>query len=667
MNDYDIKISILALFLFLFLFSSSLCHVGVHISKGKPQFIRNKNKNYTSSKGITHQCIHDKLLAKEKQISNGVFTQLKARAYFSPEIEQRIAHEKRTKSKKRSIENTRSTFLPIRINYRTDYLYEANEGPSQRSCFSVGQKFKQGDPVADSPTCQSSSDIDCWGICTTNMVITSEIVTEFETKIVPQIQQTFNQLYSTRPLAGILNIPSYLTSCGADGGVPIPSNFTTIDPNDSDLTIFVTMRPISEGVLGWGIACLTEPEYGRPVLAQVNLNPVIYNNPLNVKLGILSHETTHSLGFSSAFFNSFVDSNGQVMSNSQFFENSQFTAPDGNTYTVSMPYLKTPLLVQKYQEHFGCNTTTAVPLDEYGGPGTAVSHFKKTMFINDLMIPDISWYNPTDNYVFSEFLLATMQDSGWYIANFTLAGKFLWGYKAGCSFVENRCENWNLGHLQGYFCDTAFYSDGSTYVNYCNFDLTSKGYCDIVTYSSPLGYYEHLSNPNQGGPDPYMDYCPIVYDYSNGLCSDTSNNAKAGERYGPNSACFDSNLSLIGEPKNEVDARCFQYRCVSGQLQILINAPFREKVYTCPKDQSYLQITSGLPGGMSGYLSCPQNGYTIICENNPNANSTSNEGGPPGYLLCKWLGLLCSSASRAVQTSLTTHIGVFTLLLLFII
>ena len=43
--------------------------------------------------------------------------------------------------------------------------------------------------------------------------------------------------------------------------------------------------------------------------------------------------------------------------------------------------------------------------------------------------------SPTTN-VLSPLTLALMEDSGWYIANFSKASLLPWGHGAGCDFVE---------------------------------------------------------------------------------------------------------------------------------------------------------------------------------------------------------------------------------------
>ena len=473
--------------------------------------------------------------------------------------------------------------------------------------------------------------------------------------LIPDIKQTFQKLLSTRKLPGIA---SWTTSyCGAEGGVPIPSDLSSgVNPEVHDTVMFVTLRPTEVGVLGWAVSCKSESQYGRPIAGQLNISPMIFQSPKLLQLGVMLHETTHALGFSGSSFSSFVDEYGNPRANPTVVKTSTFTGSSGSSYSKSIYYLKTPEVVARAKTYLNCETTDAVPLEEKGGEGTAGSHFEKSFIMNELMVGSVGWFNPTESYAFSQFTLAVLQDSGWYLANFTHATPTLWGANMGCSFLEKRCENWETQQNVGYYCNTPFKSDGVTRVNYCTFNYRSKGYCDVAKYSSPLNYYEHLPNPTEGGSDDLLNYCPIVFRYEDGKCTNVDNRAITGEKYGLSSGCFDSNIALLGAKQNPVDARCFRYNCHSGgYLQVVIDAPTGDKIYDCPIDESYLRIENDAPIGMTGYVTCPKNGYTMLCKTpfvDPTVTSkfpnVGNSGG--SNPLCDWFGIWCSPSNRVTYS-----------------
>lgn len=48
----------------------------------------------------------------------------------------------------------------------------------------------------------------------------------------------------------------------------------------------------------------------------------------------------------------------------------------------------------------------------------------------------------TQNPIISRITLALMEDTGWYIANYSMAEPMLWGKGLGCDFVMKSCKEW---------------------------------------------------------------------------------------------------------------------------------------------------------------------------------------------------------------------------------
>lgn len=92
----------------------------------------------------------------------------------------------------------------------------------------------------------------------------------------------------------------------------------------------------------------------------------------------------------------------------------------------------------------------------------------------------------------SPLLLAVLEDSGWYIANYTNTELSSFGRNAGCDFVYDDC----IGkggdvppQSEGFFCNTTLtYTPYDTLVGLttCDAPHLYKGQCNLVNYSIPF-------------------------------------------------------------------------------------------------------------------------------------------------------------------------------------
>ncbi len=274
--------------------------------------------------------------------------------------------------------------------------------------------------------------------------------------------------------------------------------------------------------------------------------------------------------------------------------------------------------------YYGCSSllTSSIPgvsLKESGSSGTAGSHFNKCIMYSKLMIGstrsgffDVRW-------AVSLFTLAILEDSGWYKTNTaytaTISGSTLirWGKNTRCQILTQRCENWsNVGGNMNssYFCTVNKYAaDSSTQ---CTFNLRNKGLCNLFTYTSNLSYYEHIKTSLKvGGVDQLMDYCPFVYPFTNINCQNSANSRKSYKSFSASSSCWDANLSLNSKTLKTTDFHCFQYICSTNSTMLFVKIGSTLLAYLA--DQSEVTITTGLPAGYKGYISCPTGGFDILC------------------------------------------------------
>eukprot|EP00397_Hematodinium_sp_SG-2012_P014666 GEMP01014918.1.p1 GENE.GEMP01014918.1~~GEMP01014918.1.p1 ORF type:complete len:771 (-),score=120.02 GEMP01014918.1:563-2875(-) len=132
-----------------------------------------------------------------------------------------------------------------------------------------------------------------------------------------------------------------------------------------------------------------------------------------------------------------------------FAHSSDKNKPPSCVFVVTTPKVKAAA-----REFFGCDSVEGMPLENrptveyvtYGG------HWENRAVGEGLMAATVTV--STLGKFISNMTLALMEDSGWYVANYSLSTKLVegvhWGYKAGCAFLTQKCgEN---HPAQGYFC-----------------------------------------------------------------------------------------------------------------------------------------------------------------------------------------------------------------------
>jgi len=482
-------------------------------------------------------------------------------------------------------------FQPIRISFVG--MYRNDTG---KSCYKVGDKVRVGGSSSDIsispnlPSCTSSGQsFDCYVTCAEKDLITQDRIQSLETEILPKLNEFFQSRLLTRRLASNIDTPQ---SC-LDFEIPVSS----VNAETTDLLIVVGMRPVV-GILGYAAPCGFEQLFGRPVLGILNINPIYLNNLESVLITAI-HEFVHVLGFSSSVYGNFVDSEGKRLGLDKILktETKQFTDSQGVATSKVVNKLVTPTLVDTVRSHFGCSSADGAELEDYGGSGSAGSHFEATVFMNEIMTSSNAFELFTKSPIISQFTRAILIDSGWYRIDEQFP-QLQYGRDTGCSILNERCENWRLEDqgLDGYFCNHTFDEAGRT-VSQCTFDMGSIGFCGIVDYHQNLGYNEHLSNSSHGGLSSY-DFCPLVARFSNGACAQGH-------------ACFNSNLKSKQQQDNKRDAKCYQYRCDGSRLSVVVAG---NTIIECPSDGSFQRVTQGLPAGIEGYVECPKGAYRLLCE-----------------------------------------------------
>ena len=278
-----------------------------------------------------------------------------------------------------------------------------------------------------------------------------------------------------------------------------------------------------------------------------------------------------------------------------------------DTTGTARTLLKTPRLLARAREHFGCPTLEGVDVEDDGGSGSAGSHWDKRKMMNEFMSAA-----PSGNRnVKSEFTLALLEDSGWYKADYTKAEPMLWGYKKGCAFT-NGCVNPTSPDTKG---RAGGYCTSDT-VAQCSFDRTGIGMCT--------------------SDGTYMDRCGVAVSarmcsdfkgtvstlgFFAGNCSGTDCNGgkyaairNDGTAAAPifketlDVACFESSL-YSGTTTTNSKAGCYEYRCTPGtgsNKGLDIKDPAGQWK-TCTTGGQQFTIA-----GYTGTLNCP-NDWQLLC------------------------------------------------------
>ena len=207
--------------------------------------------------------------------------------------------------------------------------------------------------------------------------------------------------------------------------------------------------------------------------------------------------------------------------------------------------------------------------------------------------------------VISDITFALFDDSGIYNVDYLYGKYFNFGKNKTCSFFEKKCIENGKSNFEEFCIDNK---------PKCSQSRLSKGVCRIYNYTEDiLSEYQYFTNSHFGGIEE-TSYCPIsepndqnYYFGSNCKYSKESPNLEYGEKFGNNSFCFISSLTLQNsETANKDDSICYEVECnnITRSIIVIVN----DTRINCSMDGK--TITD--PQGLKGSISCPK--YNEICE-----------------------------------------------------
>ena len=299
--------------------------------------------------------------------------------------------------------------------------------------------------------------------------------------------------------------------------------------------------------------CIIDSNVKRPIVGSY------YLNFANMKVTprreysyftVFLHELFHILGFNNEQYSSFAKDGGGAFSNDQIYGQMLIG-------TTSFKTLKLPRVTNFAKAHFSCESLTGVPIEDDGGSGSEGSHWEKLFLPSEFMNPVI------DNYAtITEFSMAILRDSGWYIIDTNSVQTALLNKAETCALFEV-CPK-----VRGY-CDLS--AEGSAF---CSSDYKTKSICGKSAFSENCGY---LINSRS--------ICELEFD-AEPLLKD------ATETYGPTARCIEWKTS-----QNKVIPKCHKTECINGNtLKIILKDG---KSYTCSRIGEEIKVDS------SHSITCP--------------------------------------------------------------
>lgn len=528
-----------------------------------------------TKKSFNHKCDHDEIFNPHMTaISNHL---------------NKISLEKRQENVNQEpvvFQKQSSGFDTIRFNVNSSYL--SNNDP--RACYQIGQTV----------TMETSS-----YTCTQEDISSAALQNALKNSIVPTVIDIFEEILTIQRVQGNLQLDpnvysAFLQQTGSACyyGVDFPKNYVQGFGSgiaNTDMYVIPTARPCNEGTVAYALSCnfnfnTNSGLRGRPLVGHLNFCPMYFQDfattgysefTFNAAVKVAVHEFTHAMGFSSAFYDSYLGSNGQPYAGGATTTQTRSgTSPAGNSYNTQVTLINTPSVVAAAKAHYQCNNAAGIELENAGGSGTAGSHWEMRQVQNEYMAGYINDLMPV-----SYLTLSLFQDMGWYKVDLSKHDYWGWGKDQGCDWLYGRCETtWDK---DTYFCN-------NPQVGYCTPDRSGYGGCNVMTFTNPLpAYYQHFSNSRQGGNNGAPDYCPF-FDYAD-LCANPATVPPSGTNsvVGAGSMCFPVGVGS----QNINNVACYKFTCKS---QTSLTVTIGSEEIQCPESGG--QANSKTLGGT---VDCP--------------------------------------------------------------
>ncbi|KAK7196584.1 major surface protease gp63 [Novymonas esmeraldas] len=489
----------------------------------------------------------------------------------------------------RSVETASSAWQPIRI-----VIVTADVDDNRRHCTSPWQlrpNFKGNNVV-----CQSED------------VLTNakrQTLLEF---LVPSAVQLHQERLSVQRSDSNIVVSAAIDRDPLCRQFSIPAPHRTTGVPNADFVLYLSAGPTVGNLIAWALPC-QHFRNGRPSVGVANVSPkFIAADPRMVRL--VAHEILHALGF-----------------NIQNFR-AQRTATDVVPVRGkrSIPVIRSPSVVARARAQYGCGSLHFMELEDMGGEGTELSHWKRRNAEDELMA-GISGAG-----VYSALSIAAMEDLGYYRGNCAMAEPMAYGRNAGCGLTTGRCVVNGVSQFPEMFC--AFSSTAPS----CASDRLGVGYCAVRSYATAVPeLFRYFANPTVSGEHDQMDYCPYVQEAQGGSC--VANGGRLpGSVFGFMSRCLDapSGVAVGGQSSGQYGI-CAEVQCASSTYAVRVRGASRFTSCTPGASLTLSSLSSIFSGG---HITCPS--YISVCGLRVKPSSPAGGGGFPSGD-----GAACGSAGMA--------------------
>ncbi|KEG14470.1 surface protease GP63 [Trypanosoma grayi] len=425
-------------------------------------------------------------------------------------------------------------------------------------------------------------------LCGASQVLTAAKKAILTRRSIPEAVKLHTDRLLVKPVTGHLVVPIF-SAPHICTPFSIPASHHNPGVTDHDMVLYVAAGPTSEsGVVAWAISCASIAD-GRPAVGVMNFSPNHIADTLRV-VRIAAHEMAHALGFESEVFLA----RGMLTFELEIRGKKNISA------------LTSKRAVEMARKHYNCDTAIGIELEDEGGDGTALSHFERRNAKDELMagVNGIGFY--------SVLTLSAFEDTGFYVANWSMAEPMAWGNNSGCELLTGKCVENGVTRYPHMFC-----TDTDTDVLQCTSHRLALGYCYLSLQESPLpSHFNYFVDPRKGGPDnALMDYCPLVAPAGDPFwCTTGDEGMILSSIFGPDSVCL-KGKSLMMEGTRVGDV-CAEVRCTT--TGVLVRYRGDDEWYTCPEGRVLRPRVTFSSGG----IVCPK--YDEVCTVAPDGSSRIN-------------------------------------------
>lgn len=196
----------------------------------------------------------------------------------------------------------------------------------------------------------------------------------------------------------------------------------------------------------------------------------------------------------------------------------------------------------------------------------------------------MSAFQPIGPSSISPLTLALLEDSSWYVANYTISSEIPFGRGSGCEFARGGCAD-NEKVSKGFHC-----TDIGTLG--CDPSHSFKAKCDFLDTST----------------DSSDSSCPMFVRGAVDCSGESSQLAQPDEHYGEDSKCFNT---------DRAEPMCL--RAVCNEEDYTIDIYYENTVFSCSSDGQVIDIQGSSPRDKGLRIECPR--IAAAC---PNLHCPSN-------------------------------------------